>query len=573
MKPRTSFIIFLVVGLLLIIPWVAAENTSHGVAGVKDAYVKVANTSSGPKEPLVPSVMSPVNQPEWSGWVNLGQVQTTGTPYFRNASPAVVARMPNRLDVFAFNTSDEVTYNNTLTSFSWDGVYWLSDTDVFHPLKLGYNPVTATSFSSDEIVVYANGDDPGKLYSQMKLTGRGWDPEGWLKPDRVDFLLYYGPSAVSPTNTTQYVFWVSPDQHVRYLYWDLAPWQYTYTTTGGYNGTDLGTPPGLTITSAPAAVKYLTINGDVVVFARASDNGLWYIGHWTSGQGTWSSWGQVPGSFNLAGAPAAVSRYPGCIDVVYRTDAGKIVLREYTDAHGWSGETILDQYELDSDPAIASWDPARLDLFIEHGDGTGTIWHSYWNSPKPQITTISPSSIMAGSIDTTITITGNNFYPNSEVRQHLAGTPLLATTFVDEHTLRAVVPESWLTTPGSIPVYVNVPGTTQSNFFSADYTITVTAKSNLPTDKIGVTNGQQWYLDIDGSGTWNPGDKADNFGAPGWTPVVGDWNPAVPGTKTGVYKDGVWYLDWNCNGAWDNGVDYAYSFGAPGWTPVVGKWS
>ena len=48
-------------------------------------------------------------------------------------------------------------------------------------------------------------------------------------------------------------------------------------------------------------------------------------------------------------------------------------------------------------------------------------------------------------------------------------------------------------------------------------------------------------------------DKVYSFGALGWTPVVGDWNPTVTGTKIGVYKDGVWYLDWNGNGAWDQG--------------------
>ena len=60
---------------------------------------------------------------------------------------------------------------------------------------------------------------------------------------------------------------------------------------------------------------------------------------------------------------------------------------------------------------------------------------------------------------------------------------------------------------------------------------------------------------------------------PGGTPVTGEWNPSIPGTKTGVYKDGTWYLDWNGNGAWDAGIDRAYSFGATGWTPVTGEWN
>ena len=73
------------------------------------------------------------------------------------------------------------------------------------------------------------------------------------------------------------------------------------------------------------------------------------------------------------------------------------------------------------------------------------------------------------------------------------------------------------------------------------------------------------------TGTWNTGDKASSFGAVGWKPIVGDWNPALPGTEIGVYKDGTWYLDMDGSGTWNTG-DRAYNFGAPGWTPVVGKW-
>jgi hypothetical protein len=89
---------------------------------------------------------------------------------------------------------------------------------------------------------------------------------------------------------------------------------------------------------------------------------------------------------------------------------------------------------------------------------------------------------------------------------------------------------------------------------------------------IGVYNSGQWYIDMNHDGTWNGPDKYYGFGAPEWTPVIGDWN-GDGRKKIGVYKDGVWYLDWNGNGAWDNGVDKAYNFGAPGWTPVVGDWN
>ena len=96
----------------------------------------------------------------------------------------------------------------------------------------------------------------------------------------------------------------------------------------------------------------------------------------------------------------------------------------------------------------------------------------------------------------------------------------------------------------------------------------------VPGMKIGVYQNGVWYLDWNGNGAWDQGiDKAYSFGDVGWTSVVGDWNPAVPGMKIGVYQNGVWYLDWNGNGAWDQGIDKAYSFGDVGWTSVVGDWN
>ena len=79
---------------------------------------------------------------------------------------------------------------------------------------------------------------------------------------------------------------------------------------------------------------------------------------------------------------------------------------------------------------------------------------------------------------------------------------------------------------------------------------------------IGVYQNGVWYLDWNGNGAWDQGiDKVYSFGAAGWTSVIGDWNPAVPGTKIGVYQNGIWYLDWNGNGVWDQGIDKVYSFG------------
>jgi hypothetical protein len=93
--------------------------------------------------------------------------------------------------------------------------------------------------------------------------------------------------------------------------------------------------------------------------------------------------------------------------------------------------------------------------------------------------------------------------------------------------------------------------------------------------EIGVTDGQNWYLDTNGNGVWD-GPSVDQYGffgiPPTYKPIVGDWNGDGK-DKIGVTNDVYWYLDMNGNGVWDGPViDKAPFFGITGWTPVVGKW-
>jgi uncharacterized repeat protein (TIGR01451 family) len=97
--------------------------------------------------------------------------------------------------------------------------------------------------------------------------------------------------------------------------------------------------------------------------------------------------------------------------------------------------------------------------------------------------------------------------------------------------------------------------------------------------KIGIYIDGFWYLDYDGNGVWDGGvnDKAYVFGwaDPNVIPVTGDWN-GDGRTKIGIYYQGIWYLDYDGNGVWDGGVnDKTYNFGWPaaGVTPMVGDWS
>jgi hypothetical protein len=80
----------------------------------------------------------------------------------------------------------------------------------------------------------------------------------------------------------------------------------------------------------------------------------------------------------------------------------------------------------------------------------------------------------------------------------------------------------------------------------------------------------RWFLRNQNS-SGPPTTAAFTYGAPGWTPVVGDWDRDGDST-IGVYApDGTWFLR-NTNSA--GAPDLApFVYGGPGFLPVVGDWN
>src|SRR5205807_381473 len=82
---------------------------------------------------------------------------------------------------------------------------------------------------------------------------------------------------------------------------------------------------------------------------------------------------------------------------------------------------------------------------------------------------------------------------------------------------------------------------------------------------------ETWYLrNEDSAGAPDAGMFA--FGAPGWTPVTGDWRGSG---HTGIGAVDPATETWNLRnevsaGAADAGT---FLYGAPGWVPVTGNWS
>jgi hypothetical protein len=75
-------------------------------------------------------------------------------------------------------------------------------------------------------------------------------------------------------------------------------------------------------------------------------------------------------------------------------------------------------------------------------------------NPAPDLSTVIPQSLLAGSLDTTFTLTGANFISSSVV---MAGTTQLATTFVSASQLTAVAPAALLAPVGTLSFAVSNP--------------------------------------------------------------------------------------------------------------------
>jgi hypothetical protein len=77
-------------------------------------------------------------------------------------------------------------------------------------------------------------------------------------------------------------------------------------------------------------------------------------------------------------------------------------------------------------------------------------------TPPPQLTGLSPESVIAGSPDTTITLTGQNLTPATTVTWN---NNILTTTFVSDTEVQATIPAAALSAPTAGPLYVeNSPG-------------------------------------------------------------------------------------------------------------------
>lgn len=93
-------------------------------------------------------------------------------------------------------------------------------------------------------------------------------------------------------------------------------------------------------------------------------------------------------------------------------------------------------------------------------------------------------------------------------------------------------------------------------------------------NRIGVFRNGTWFLDINGNGVLDAGDRTVVFGQAGDIPLTGDWN-GTGRVKLGLFRQGTFILDisGHLSGIPTGIADQTFSFGQPSDIPVVGDWN
>jgi hypothetical protein len=136
--------------------------------------------------------------------------------------------------------------------------------------------------------------------------------------------------------------------------------------------------------------------------------------------------------------------------------------------------------------------------------------------------------------------------------------------------------------PGTFGIYeenFTIPAGTPSGVQNVTYTIGGITSPPVtlivsPISKVAVWQAATWFIDQNDNHVYDgpPSDKFIQWGSPGVTPVMGDWN-GDGRMKIGLFHQGLWYLDYNGDGVFEPGTDKVYNFGTASSTPVVGDWN
>ena len=145
--------------------------------------------------------------------------------------------------------------------------------------------------------------------------------------------------------------------------------------------------------------------------------------------------------------------------------------------------------------SLALQDSGRLLLAGTHGRSAWEFALPAVGAPTPSISSLSPTSVSAGSAQFTLTVSGTNFSANCVV--NFNGTALATNTGGQPTSLTATVPATDVAAGGNFPITVTDTGTGKT---SAPSTFTVTAPAITSISPTSATAGAaQFTLTVNGS--------------------------------------------------------------------------
>lgn len=218
-------------------------------------------------------------------------VYLTGSSYQYTHSIVAIARGGNNTDVFAIGSTERglwSRYHNNSMNWNYPGWYAV---DIGAPTrKVLYTAPGVASWSQGRIDVFALGQN-GEMWQYFFDQSSG----GWI----TNWLGFGGnfkliaPTVISWGQYRYDVFAVNQNGTLAYKYYDGA-WSPSQASNSFY---DLGGQ----LTSRPFAIT--TGIGQIDVFARGGDAGLWHI----SFDGSWGKWSRMgPSSMLVKGDPSVV---------------------------------------------------------------------------------------------------------------------------------------------------------------------------------------------------------------------------------------------------------------------------
>ncbi len=214
---------------------------------------------------------------------------------------------------------------------------------------------------------------------------------------------------------------------------------------------------------------------------------------------------------------------------------------------------------------------------------------------NPSLTSVQIKNIILSSVDVNTSLSGKvasggrlNAYKAVAAAEppvaDFIGTPRsgLAPLTVEFTDLSTNSPSSWNWTFGDGSIFnATVQNPVHTFNMSGNYTILLEVTNQAGSDSltragyINVTNGintvgiyRNGAFYLRNSNSAGPADLAFNYGIPGDTPLVGDWDGNIVDT-VGIYRNSAFYLR-NSNSA--GPADLTFNYGIPGDTPLVSDW-